>query len=111
MSRERSAGGLFDDENPSQRARVRKKDRRLQCEMLRPLGPGGGPKAPSLGQVLACRADPGVDQWVPNCLRDRIEAPLLCRLVRMVEVELIHELVERHREIGGLCAGDLGDFG
>jgi hypothetical protein len=107
MSRERSAGGLSTMRTPRN---ARESGRKTGASNAK-CSARWVPKAPSLGQVLACRADPGVDQWVPNCLRDRIEAPLLCRLVRMVEVELIHELVERHREIGGLCAGDLGDFG
>jgi hypothetical protein len=80
-------------------ARIGREDRSLQGIVLRAPGPGWHPQAPALGEVFRRRADPGVD------------ARLLRGLVAVVEIELVDELVERHGEVGWLCAGDLGDFG
>ena len=50
--------------------------------------------------MFARRADPGIGQRIADRLRDRVEASLLRRLIRMIEIELVDELVERHGEIG-----------
>jgi hypothetical protein len=79
--------------------------------MLRAVAPGGYLQAPALRQMLTGRADPGVDQRVANGLRDWIEAPLLRRLIWMVDVKLVDEFIERHRKIGAILAGDARNFG
>jgi hypothetical protein len=61
--------------------------------------------------MLAGRPDPGVNQRVPNRFRDWIKAPLLGRFIRMIEVKLVDEFVERHRKIGAILPGDAHNFG
>lgn len=62
-------------------------------------------------KVLARCADPGVDQRIANRLGDGIE-PLLLRVrVRMVEVEFVHELIERHRKLGWMLPGNACHIG
>ncbi len=61
--------------------------------------------------MLARRADPSVDQGVTNRLRDRIEAALLGRFVRMVQVKFVDEFIERHRKIGNILVRDARHFG
>jgi hypothetical protein len=61
--------------------------------------------------MLAGRSDPGVNQGVPDRFRDGIKAPLLGRFIRMIEIKLVHEFIERHREIGHIIPTDAGDLG
>jgi hypothetical protein len=79
--------------------------------MLRAVAPGGYLQAPALRQMLTGRADPGVDQRVANGLRDWIEAPLLRRLIWMVDVKLVDEFIERHRKISDVIPTDACDLG
>ena len=99
------------DEDSSQRTRIRVKNRLLQFEVLRALRPGRPAKPPSLRQMLAGSSDPRIDQRVIDRHGDGIDALLLRCLVRVIEIEFVHELVERHREIGRPRTRDLSNFG
>ena len=79
--------------------------------MLRAVAPGGNAQPPTLSQMLAGRADPGVNQRVPDGFRDRIKAPLLGRFIRMIEIKFVDEFIERHREIGDVIPTDARNFG
>ena len=70
--------------------------------MLRTLGPARHAKSPALGEMLAGGADQGVDAGIADRRGDWIDAALLRRLVGMIEVELVHELIEQASEVGGL---------
>jgi hypothetical protein len=79
--------------------------------MFWPVAPGRHAQAPTLRQVLSRRADPGINQSIANWLRDWIEPALLRRFVRMIEIELVDEFIERHREIGGVISADARNLG
>jgi hypothetical protein len=79
--------------------------------MLRPVAPSRYAQAPTLGEVLAGRPDPRVDQRVFNRLRDRVEAPLLGGFIRMIQIKFIYEFIERHREVGAVLPGDARNLG
>jgi hypothetical protein len=61
--------------------------------------------------MLSCGSNPRVDERVTDHVGDWIKATLLGRLVRMVEVELIHELIECDGEIRAPRLGQSSNFG
>jgi hypothetical protein len=83
----------------------------FQRVVFRSVAPARHAQAPTLRQVLTGRSDPRVNQRVANQLWDRVKPPLLRRLVRMIEIKLVDEFIECHREIGGVLAGNASDLG
>ena len=63
--------------------------------MLGPIDPPGHLQAPALGQMLACRTDPGINAGIADDGRHGIEPALLRTLVRVVKIELVRELIQR----------------
>jgi hypothetical protein len=79
--------------------------------MFRAVAPSRHAQPPTLSQMLAGRPDPGVNQRVPNRFRSWIKAPLLGRFIRMIEIKLVDEFIQRHRKIGNIIPTDAGDLG
>ncbi len=67
--------------------------------MHRPLRPIRHAQSPALGEVLSRGSNPSIDQSIADRLGRGIQASLLGLFVRMIEIELIHKLVERQREL------------
>jgi hypothetical protein len=87
--------------------------RLFQREMRRALRPIRSAQPPAQREVFAGRADPSIGQRIADRFRDRVEASLLRRLIRVIEIELIDELVERRsdrfaRATAATCARDWG---
>ncbi len=61
--------------------------------------------------MFASSSNPCIDNCVTDDVRDRIEPPLLGRLVGMVKIELIHELIERNGKIRFSRLGQSSNFG
>jgi len=56
-------------------------------------------------------SNPCIDYGIADDVRNTIEAALLSGLVGMVEIKLIHKLIERDGKIGLPCLRDLSNFG
>ena len=76
----------------------RKKNRFLQGKMKVPLGPPRHLQSPTLGEMLAGGADPGIDRRITNRNGDYFETPLLRHLVGVIQIELIDKFIERARK-------------
>jgi len=83
----------------------------LQRVMFWAVAPGRDAQAPTLSQVLSRCSDPGVDKRVAYRHRNGIEAALLRRFVRMIEIELVDEFIQRHRKIGDIRPADACNLG
>ena len=70
--------------------------RLIQREVRRAVRPGRHPQPPAQRKVLAHRTNPGIRQRVADGLGNGIDAPLLCGLVGVIEIEFVAKFVERH---------------